>query len=321
MSPDTDNPVVISSSGIRGYIESDPKHRPGESDQVLVNFETGQRLWVPPEALLLHEAGHYELQIGMAELEQQHSRPTILARPPVFDTQLAEAAQVQAGAQAPLGGQVVPEDASDTQPTGVTDQDLQARDGEGDTDGSINLVKIIQTIREELPGTVLREDVTVQRVPINEYVDATPPIRYEDDTVIIPVMEEVLVVQKRLLLREEVVVRKRQATDTELHATVREREDIQVVPQIGTAPQAGSSYEAAMRQHHANHYGAEAKGFEYFRAAYEFGRSLAATQRFGKRQWSAIEPDVGRLWEELNPGTWQEVLPAVAKGFDLTRTA
>ena len=49
-----------------------------------------------------------------------------------------------------------------------------------------------------------RDHVEVERVPVGREVDEAPPIREEGDTVIIPVVEEVLVVEKRLLLKEEV---------------------------------------------------------------------------------------------------------------------
>jgi len=52
------------------------------------------------------------------------------------------------------------------------------------------------------------EEVEVERVTINRVVEETPPIRREGDTMIIPLLEEVLVVEKRWVLREEVHVRK-----------------------------------------------------------------------------------------------------------------
>lgn len=55
-----------------------------------------------------------------------------------------------------------------------------------------------------------RETFEVERVEVNRYVDAPPPVRQEGDTTIVPVLEEVLVVERRLLLREEVrLVRRR----------------------------------------------------------------------------------------------------------------
>ncbi|WP_424519089.1 YsnF/AvaK domain-containing protein [Rubrivirga sp.] len=48
-----------------------------------------------------------------------------------------------------------------------------------------------------------RETVEVDRVPINRVVDAVEDVRVEDGVTIVPVYEEVLVVHKQLMLREE----------------------------------------------------------------------------------------------------------------------
>jgi uncharacterized protein (TIGR02271 family) len=61
-----------------------------------------------------------------------------------------------------------------------------------------------QVIKEDL----VHEGVEVDRVPIGRTVDAIPPIREEGDTTIIPVVEEVLVVERRLILKEEVHLRR-----------------------------------------------------------------------------------------------------------------
>lgn len=53
-----------------------------------------------------------------------------------------------------------------------------------------------------------RERVEVSRVPVNREVAAPPPVRQEGDTTIVPVLEERLVVEKRLVLREEVHIRR-----------------------------------------------------------------------------------------------------------------
>lgn len=53
------------------------------------------------------------------------------------------------------------------------------------------------------------EDVSVERVPVNRILDGPIETRHEGDTTIIPVIEEVLTVQKRLFLREEVRITRR----------------------------------------------------------------------------------------------------------------
>lgn len=59
-----------------------------------------------------------------------------------------------------------------------------------------------------------KEDVSVERVPIGRIVDVPPQIRTEGDTTIVPVVEETVVVQKRLLLREEIRITKRRSEET-----------------------------------------------------------------------------------------------------------
>ena len=57
---------------------------------------------------------------------------------------------------------------------------------------------------------MLSEQVNIERVPIDRFVDAPLPVRQEGETTIIPVVEEVVVVEKRLKLVEEVRLTKRQ---------------------------------------------------------------------------------------------------------------
>jgi uncharacterized protein (TIGR02271 family) len=52
-----------------------------------------------------------------------------------------------------------------------------------------------------------RERVEIETVPIGSRIDAVPNVRQEGDTTIIPIVEERLVVERRLYLKEEVRIR------------------------------------------------------------------------------------------------------------------
>ncbi len=72
-----------------------------------------------------------------------------------------------------------------------------------------------------------REDVEVVRVPVDREVEARPEIRQDGDTTIIPVVEEVLVVERRLMLREEIHVRRSKRTvQAEQPVTLRSEEAV-----------------------------------------------------------------------------------------------
>ena len=77
--------------------------------------------------------------------------------------------------------------------------------------GRVRIAKQVSEHQEHISVPVSHDEVDVERVAINRYVD-TPPqaVRYEGDTMIISVLEEVVVVEKRLMLVEELHVTKRQ---------------------------------------------------------------------------------------------------------------
>ncbi len=80
----------------------------------------------------------------------------------------------------------------------------------------------VRTIVEEGTGyaraDLYQENVDVTRVTIDRIVDAVPPVREEGDTLIVPVIEEVLVTEKRLLLREEIHLNRRRTTESVEHS-------------------------------------------------------------------------------------------------------
>ena len=85
--------------------------------------------------------------------------------------------------------------------------------------GELRIHRHVEQQEETVRQAVTRDDVTVERVSIDRYIDAPPAVRTEGDTLIVPVLEEVLVVEKRLKLKEELRIRTRQAVE---EAEVRE---------------------------------------------------------------------------------------------------
>ena len=73
--------------------------------------------------------------------------------------------------------------------------------------GKVRIDTRIVTDTEVLRETVQDRHVEVERVEVNRVVEAVPEIRREGETTIIPVVDEVLVVERQLVLREEVHVR------------------------------------------------------------------------------------------------------------------
>lgn len=72
------------------------------------------------------------------------------------------------------------------------------------TTATVRVTKHVSERTETIAESGYREEVHVERVPVNRFVDTPPETRVEGDTTIIPVVEEVLVVEKRLRVKEEV---------------------------------------------------------------------------------------------------------------------
>ena len=94
--------------------------------------------------------------------------------------------------------------------------------------GKVVIRKNVQEENEMITVPVSHEEVKIKKVAINKYVDTAPEIRYEGETTIIPVIKEVLIVEKKLLLVEEVHVTKNVVTQTTEHTIPVRKEEVSV---------------------------------------------------------------------------------------------
>lgn len=77
--------------------------------------------------------------------------------------------------------------------------------------GEVRIRKVARERRELVDLPLLREEVQIDRIPVNRPVPGPIPAREEEDgTVVISIVEEALEVQKSWVLREEVRIRRRQ---------------------------------------------------------------------------------------------------------------
>ena len=73
--------------------------------------------------------------------------------------------------------------------------------------GRVRVSLTTETVEETLRETLHSQRAEVERVPVGREVSEVPATRQEGDVMIVPVVEEVLVVVKRLVLREEIRLR------------------------------------------------------------------------------------------------------------------
>jgi uncharacterized protein (TIGR02271 family) len=81
--------------------------------------------------------------------------------------------------------------------------------------GRLRIRVSVDQREERIPVTLAHDEVEIERVPKNLPLSELPSVRLEGNTTIIPVVEEVVVVEKRLLLVEEIHVRRKTGSSTE----------------------------------------------------------------------------------------------------------
>jgi stress response protein YsnF len=99
---------------------------------------------------------------------------------------------------------------------------------------------------------LVRERVEIERVAIGRPVDTIPPVRAEGDTTIISVVEEIVVVERRLILKEE--IRLRRVRTTERHretVTLREQQAVVERAEPGERKSGAPAEPAPLPKHQA----------------------------------------------------------------------
>jgi uncharacterized protein (TIGR02271 family) len=76
--------------------------------------------------------------------------------------------------------------------------------------GRVRVSKNVIQESQDIDESIIHEEYSIERVPVNREVTETVPSRVEGDITIIPVYEEELITTKRLILREEIhLIKKR----------------------------------------------------------------------------------------------------------------
>jgi stress response protein YsnF len=89
----------------------------------------------------------------------------------------------------------------------------------------VRVERTTRTRETSIEEDLAHDQVTVERVAIGRVVDAMPEVRQEGDVTILPVVEEEVVVMRRLVLKEEVHIRRVRTTERHIETvTLREQQ-------------------------------------------------------------------------------------------------
>ena len=206
--------TVTDPQGVHGTINTAAWPLDGSRAEVLVSLEGGRQVLVPLKVLVRQEDGSYRLTVNSAAWKHQRGAGDTRREPPLVLPVLEETLAV------------------DTRPVET---------------GRVRLRKVVHAREALVDPPLLREDVVIARVPVNRVVEGPIPVRYEGDTMILSLLEEVLVVATRLLLKEAVHITTRR-TDTHTPAQVTLRHEDVTIERVDLAR--NEPYNQGSEEHH-----------------------------------------------------------------------
>ena len=187
---------IVGRDGLRGQLAgplpSDPRSR------VTVRLDDGQVLEIPASLLTPHHAGGYEIPLGAGDLGKPW-RETVENRVHQVDDA------------------VVP----------VLAEELVV-DTRAVPTGGVRVHRRVLEREEEIEMPLIREHLDIRRVIMNEDVAGPLPIRQEGDTIVVPIVEEVLIVEKRFRLKEEVHMTRRAFEELHRERVVLRRQEADI---------------------------------------------------------------------------------------------
>lgn len=187
---------VVDEKGLRGTIDLTVIPASGtDSRLVLVRFDDGSQIFADARTFVEREEGVFYF-------------------PGDFERLFAENPSAAYGSSESAGQIVIP----------ILAEQLQIARQKVLT-GGVRVHKTVAERTETVNQPVFQEQVNVERVAVNQFVESAPPVRYEGETMIVPLLEEVVVVEKRLVLREEIRITKTSATVNQSQDVVLRREE------------------------------------------------------------------------------------------------
>jgi uncharacterized protein (TIGR02271 family) len=120
--------------------------------------------------------------------------------------------------------------------------------------GRVRVARVTHEREQLIDELLAHQTAEIERVRIGQQVDTMPAVREEGDTIVIPIVEEVLVVERRLFLKEEVRVRRVRSTERHQESvTLRHHEAVVTrlpveTPATGDATAAGARVQESKQE-------------------------------------------------------------------------
>lgn len=206
---------IIGRQGLHGVL-LDPLPASGSgNERVRVQLDQGEVVELPVALLWKRNAHTYEVPLAERDLVASRSGAA------------AEIAQPRT----PLAPEPLPSRAREPEPeleavVPVLQEELRV--SKDHVQQRVRVHRLTDEETQVVDVPLRKESVDVQRIRIEQQVAGPLPVRQEGATTIIPVVEEVLVVERRYILREEVHVTRRAVEERHHEEVTLQRQHVEV---------------------------------------------------------------------------------------------
>lgn len=77
--------------------------------------------------------------------------------------------------------------------------------------------------------------------------------------------------------------------------------------------------ESDFRTHYTTNYAQSGGNYDQYRTVYRYGYDLGTDERTNTGDWPTVEADARSIWEQRNPGTWDQFKASIQYAWDKAR--
>lgn len=195
----------------------------------------------------------------------------------------------------------------------VIEEDLQVGKREVES-GGVRVRSYMTASPVEEQVRLRQEHVRVERRPVDRPATEADMHAFKEGVIEVTEHHEEPVVSKQARVVEEVFIDKDVTEHTETVRDTVRRTDVEVEQmgvQTGRAFDSYETFEPRFRNRWSTRFGSSGYTWDQYRPAYRYGYSLATNNRYQDHDWSRLEPEARRYWEDRNPGTWEQFKDAI----------
>lgn len=238
---------VITEDGVRGTLFTRSRFL-DSSPHKLVKLENGREFMVRSDLLRSQPDGSYRVTLRSDQIDTASGQPAVARQEPTrtettrtepmrMEPPREQTGRVETPRTDSIRADALPaETRSDRGETviPVIEEELDIERRQIPT-GKVLIHKRVDTERTVIEEPLTRDSYDIEKVAVNQLVSAPVEPFYDGDTLVLPVLEEVLVVEKRIMVREEWRIRRKQEQRQERQEVDLRRESLEV-ERVGLEP-------------------------------------------------------------------------------------